>query len=137
MEATPERSTPSTAIGTACAEQRKKCSHDSVPVGPSHVPVTSTRVKSWVVQSPRAHPRLKSVSTIKSPSHASLPCAQARVGRCRGEYINESRGEPGARNPRRTWMAKRPGKKPVKQLDLPSAPSPPPTIKVLPTQLQI
>jgi hypothetical protein len=34
-------------------------------------------------------------------------------------------------------MAKRPGKKPEKQLDLPSAPSPPPTIKVLPTQLQL
>src|SRR5215831_6816518 len=34
-------------------------------------------------------------------------------------------------------MAKRPAKKPEKQLDLPSAPSRPPTAKVLPMQLRI
>src|SRR5215470_412311 len=33
---------------------------------PSHVPVTSTRVNVSVVQSPRAHPRLKSVRTVRS-----------------------------------------------------------------------
>src|SRR5262249_40883449 len=33
--------------------------------GPSHAPVTSTSVRVSVVQSPRAHPRLKRVSTIR------------------------------------------------------------------------
>jgi hypothetical protein len=35
------------------------------------------------------------------------------------------------------WMAKRPAKKPEKQLDLPPTSAPPPTTKVLPMRLQV
>src|SRR5262249_55530307 len=60
---------------------------------PSHVPVTSTRVKVWLVQSPRAHPRLKSASTIRNrPVHLMLVSRAHRHGskRRRGDHLSES-----------------------------------------------
>src|SRR5262249_4974301 len=73
-----------TACGANCPMKRN---------GPSHVPVTSTRVMVAVVQSPRAHPRLKSVSTImNAPVHLLLvsPAHGHGSKRRRGDHISES-----------------------------------------------
>jgi len=75
---------PFTACGANCPMKRN---------GPSHVPVTSTRVMVAVVQSPRAHPRLKSVSTImNAPVHLLLvsPAHGHGSKRRRGDHISES-----------------------------------------------